>query len=319
MSKILIVDDEFSVRELISSSIKQFTDHQVEIAQDGFEAVKKVMVENYDLIITDIKMPKMNGVDAIKAVKIIKKDIPIIIMTGYASEAEQKEALAAGANELMTKPFSVKALMDKVEYYLKKSKNSADDENKKEEEAALTEKVILIGSSDGGPQDLISLLTKLEKKDLPPIVITQHIPKGFSEPVASALREETGLNVHTAKENDLLENGRIYVAQSPNHILLKEGKITYGQADSEQNFVPSISKTFVSFAKEFKEKCLMFVFRGLSAHIDSKEGLIYGKESNCKIYALEDHQSRMLDKFKRDDLIDEIVELDKIAEIINNF
>lgn len=118
MKKILIVDDEYSVREMVSNSIRNFTDYIVDVAPDGFAAVKKVMSEDFCLVVIDISMPKMNGIDAIKAIKIIKKDLPIIIITGYASEKEKEKGLEAGAVEVVTKPFSIKKLIEKINSYI---------------------------------------------------------------------------------------------------------------------------------------------------------------------------------------------------------
>lgn len=119
IKKILIVDDEYSVREMISNFIKNFTDYIVDVAPDGFAAVKKIMSEDFCLVIIDISMPKMNGIDAIKAIKIIKKDLPIIIITGYASEIEKEKGLEAGAVEIITKPFSIKKLIERINAYTK--------------------------------------------------------------------------------------------------------------------------------------------------------------------------------------------------------
>ena len=118
IKKILIVDDEYSVREMVSNSIRNFTDYIVDVAPDGFAAVKKVMSEDFCLVVIDISMPKMNGIDAIKAIKIIKKDLPIIIITGYASEKEKEKGLEAGAVEVITKPFSIKKLIEKINTYI---------------------------------------------------------------------------------------------------------------------------------------------------------------------------------------------------------
>jgi len=118
IKKILIVDDEYSVREMVSNSIRNFTDYIVDVAPDGFAAVKRVMSEDFCLVVIDISMPKMNGIDAIKAIKIIKKDLPIIIITGYASEKEKEKGLEAGAVEVITKPFSIKKLIEKINTYI---------------------------------------------------------------------------------------------------------------------------------------------------------------------------------------------------------
>lgn len=319
MSRILVVDDEFSVRELVSTSIKQFAGCEVDVAQDGFEAVKKVMIVDYDLIVIDIKMPKMNGIDAIKAIKIIRKDVPIIIMTGYASDEEKAEGLKAGAVELITKPFSVKKLIERINYFLSEYKPPEVDELSILQTTPATDnRVIVIGSSMDGPQVLKTLFKSLKKESYPPIVVVQHMPSGFIATLCDALSESTGKSVVEAQDGDKLAPNRIYFASSPDHILLKNGKTYLESPHGEQNFTPSISKTIISAVEQYNKNCLVLVLRGLSAHIDSQEGMTFAKQHNAPVYALEDN-CKMLDKFAREGLLDRIVSLENLVEIIDNF
>jgi len=94
-------------------------------AEDGFQAVKKVMSNDYKLILMDVKMPKMNGIDALKAIKIIKQDVPILIVTGYAVDAEKEEGLKAGAAEIIIKPFCIRHLIEKINFYINKPTNES--------------------------------------------------------------------------------------------------------------------------------------------------------------------------------------------------
>lgn len=319
MKRVLVVDDEFSVRELVATSIKQFAECEVDIAQDGFEAVKKIMVIDYDLIVTDIKMPKMNGIDTIKAIKIIKKNIPIIIITGYASDEEKAEGLKVGASELITKPFSVKKLIDRINFYLKEYEPVEIDElNISQRPPDTDSRIIVIGSSVDGPSDLKYLFKNLKKDKYPPILVVQHMPPGFVGPLCEGLSAETGKQILEAEENYKLTANKIYFASSPDHIMVENGKIHLANPSRDQNFMPSISKTISNTVAQYKENCLVLIFRGLSAYIDSQDGIIAAKQNHAKVYALED-KCKMLDKFSKEGLITGIVSLDGIVEIIDNF
>jgi len=320
MNKVLVVDDEFSVRELLSTSIKQFVEREVDLAQDGFEAVKKVMVTEYDLIICDIKMPKMNGIDAIKAIKIIKKDVPIVVITGYASDDEKAEAIKFGAAEVITKPFSIKKIVERIKFYLQEYKPADIDElNISSHSSQSTDnRIIVIGSSVDGPSDLKYLFKNLKKDNYPPILVVQHMPPGFIGPLCSGLTEDTGKSITEAEENDKLTPNKIYFASSPDHILIENGKIKLGMPAADQNFVPSISKTILDVSSQYGDKCLVLIFRGLSAHIDSQEGITGAVKNNSPVYALED-KCKILDKFSREGLLKGIVSLDSIVEIVDNF
>ena len=318
-NKILVVDDEASVRELISSSIESFIGFNVDVAEDGFEAVKKVMSNDYDMIMIDIKMPKMNGIDAVKAIKIIKKNIPILVITGFATEDEKQMALDFGALEVLTKPFAVKTLIEKVKFYLDidGAKNDSSDIDKNKD----FDKVILIGSSVGGPEQLKILFSKLDmNKDYPPILVIQHMPEDFIIPVVESISSDNKKdNISIAKDGEPIKNDQIIFANPPATILIKNEKIKYGSPNlKRETFQPSISDSFIDISKQYKDKCLTLVLGGVSAHVDSKDGIEKAKENNSFVYTLDD-KSKLLDKFQKDGLIDGRLSIDELITIINNF
>lgn len=101
---ILIVDDEEMMRNLLKKILAR-EGYQISTAEDGVAALEAVRKQSYDLIISDMKMPRMNGFDLLKAVK---KDFPqtgVIIMTAYGDTYTVKDALLLGADEYITKPF----------------------------------------------------------------------------------------------------------------------------------------------------------------------------------------------------------------------
>jgi len=320
--KILVVDDEASVRELISSSVENFTDYDVDVAEDGFEAVKKVMSSDYDLIMIDIKMPKMNGIDAVKAIQIIKKQIPILVITGFASEDEKKMVLDFGAKEVLTKPFAVKTLIDKVKAYVEDEEQSKFiDETDKEIAKKSFDKVILIGSSVGGPEHLKNLFSKLDKgKEYPPIIVIQHMPEDFIAPVVETLASDSGnKNLTIAKNREQIKNNQILFANSPATILIEDDMVKYGSPNlKREGFQPSISDSFINITNQFKSNCLTIVLSGVSAHIDSEEGIVKAKENNSLVYAL-DEKSSLLDKFQKKGMLDDTLDMEGLVEVINNF
>jgi len=321
LKKILIVDDEKSVREMISSALRKFTDFGVETADDGAQAIKKVLSENFDLVLMDIKMPNLNGIDAIKALRIIKQDLPIIIITGFASEDEKAQGLEYGANEIMTKPISIKELVRKTKYYINTPEETSEKKNSNqfspEMQCKNQKKIIVIGSSTNGPTELLRLFTTLPNSSYPPIIVIQHMPEGFIEPLCEEIRDKTGKNIKVAEEAESIESGKILFANSPNHIIYDNGKVKYEMPQKNQVFEPSISRTIINISEQFKEDCQIFIFKGLSAHIDSKEGLLVAKENKSEIYALKEENSKMLEKYEEDKLINRIITFDEMVKIIS--
>jgi two-component system response regulator PilR (NtrC family) len=111
--RILVVDDERSMRELLMIVLRR-EGHQVLLAEDGPTAVAQLEREPIDVLISDIKMPGMSGVDVLREAKRIDPDIVGIMVTAYASTETAVEALRLGAYDYLTKPFDVEELKAKV-------------------------------------------------------------------------------------------------------------------------------------------------------------------------------------------------------------
>ncbi len=110
---ILIVDDETCVRETIEQMLIDFG-FKISLANDGFGAIKLVESEDFDVILLDIKMPGINGVETLKRIKSIHPSIKAIMMTGFPSDTLIEEAMEGGANCVFYKPFNIEDLIEKI-------------------------------------------------------------------------------------------------------------------------------------------------------------------------------------------------------------
>lgn len=117
--KILIVDDEKNIVEIIAFNLKK-EGYQVIKAADGEEGLQKALEEDPDLILLDIMMPKMDGYEVCKKIR-EKKNTPIIMLTARAEEVDKVLGLELGADDYVTKPFGVRELMARVKANLRKS------------------------------------------------------------------------------------------------------------------------------------------------------------------------------------------------------
>lgn len=118
---ILLIDDENLVAESINRLLKK-QGYNVTIASNGKDAIKIVKVEEggFDLIIADIRMPDMNGIEIIKKIReIVKRPVPEVLITGYASEENFKEAQELKVAGYIYKPFDICEFMDVVRKNLK--------------------------------------------------------------------------------------------------------------------------------------------------------------------------------------------------------
>lgn len=103
MAKILIVDDEMPIRRTLRD-ILEFEGYDVDEASDGLECVSKVQKEKYDVVITDIKMPKMDGIEALERLQILSPETPVIMVSGHGTIDTAVEAVKKGAFDFISKP-----------------------------------------------------------------------------------------------------------------------------------------------------------------------------------------------------------------------
>ncbi len=104
--RVLVVDDEASIRDLLSKTLA-LAEYDVDLAPDGRTAVERLRILPYDLLITDLKMPGVDGLAVIREARRLKADIPVIIITGFSTEASAIEAVNLGVSGYLTKPFRV--------------------------------------------------------------------------------------------------------------------------------------------------------------------------------------------------------------------
>jgi excisionase family DNA binding protein len=104
--RVLVVDDEASIRDLLAKTLA-LAEYEVDLAPDGRTALERLRMIPYDLLITDLKMPGVDGLAVIREARRLKADIPVIIITGFSTEASAIEAVNLGVSGYLTKPFRV--------------------------------------------------------------------------------------------------------------------------------------------------------------------------------------------------------------------
>ena len=104
--RVLVVDDEASIRDLLAKTLA-LAEYDVDLAPDGRAALERLRIIPYDLLITDLKMPGVDGLTVIREARRLKTDIPVIIITGFSTESSAIEAVNLGVSGYLTKPFRV--------------------------------------------------------------------------------------------------------------------------------------------------------------------------------------------------------------------
>ncbi|MDI6031778.1 sigma-54 dependent transcriptional regulator [Flavobacterium sp. LB2P84] len=146
MSKILIIEDEAAIRRVLTKILSEENDtYQVEEAEDGVAGFEKIKNNDYDLVLCDIKMPKMDGVEVLEAVKKIKPEIPIVMISGHGDMETAINTMRLGAFDYISKPPDLNRLLNTV-------RNALDKKQLVVENKILKKKVSknyeMIGESD---------------------------------------------------------------------------------------------------------------------------------------------------------------------------
>lgn len=116
-NQILIVDDNPHMSSLLSD-ILDFFDYKAVGARDGEEALKILREESFDMVITDLKMPKMGGMDLLHTIKDKLPNLPVVVITGFGTDSSRSDAFAAQADGFLAKPFKVEQIKELLKKHL---------------------------------------------------------------------------------------------------------------------------------------------------------------------------------------------------------
>ncbi|MBA2739390.1 MAG: response regulator transcription factor [Nocardioidaceae bacterium] len=126
--RILVVDDDRAVRDSLRRSL-QFNGYEVETAADGAEALARVPAVRPDAIIMDVMMPRLDGLEATRALRSAGNELPILVLTARDAIGDRVDGLDAGADDYLTKPFALDELLARLRALLRRAaRNVADDE-----------------------------------------------------------------------------------------------------------------------------------------------------------------------------------------------
>jgi len=159
VEKILVVDDEKSMRDFLSIVLKK-EGYAVTTAEDGETASRLVKQEIFDLVLTDVKMPRMNGLQVLKTVKEASPDTIVVMITAFASTETAIEAMKEGAYDYLTKPFQIEEVKLIIQNALEKKRLRAENQLLKKKVKGATTLEDIIGRS-GGMQNVIQVIKKV--------------------------------------------------------------------------------------------------------------------------------------------------------------
>ncbi|MGO4518022.1 chemotaxis response regulator protein-glutamate methylesterase [Terriglobus sp. 2YAB30_2] len=330
--RVLIVDDSATVRKILSDALRNAPGIEVVgTAPDPYVAREKILALNPDVLTLDIEMPRMDGLTFLKKL-MDYKPMPVIMISslGQASAAATMEAFRLGAVEVLAKPngpYSVgdlaNSLADKI-----RACAQANPRAFKPSPAVVAEvsapatpvaaqpmapsispvaapmsptgalpgfasrRIIAIGSSTGGPQTVAKIVSQFPA-DMPPVLITQHMPAGFTQHFADRLNKSCAMEVREAKDGDDVHPGLILIAPGDFHMTLQHTsaglKVRVAGGPQVCFSRPSVDVLFASVAQLVGGPALGVLLTGMGT--DGARGMLQMRQTGSVTIAQDENTS----------------------------
>ncbi|WP_027408704.1 chemotaxis response regulator protein-glutamate methylesterase [Anoxybacteroides tepidamans] len=351
--KVLVVDDSAFMRRLITDFLSEHP--QIEVigtARNGKDALEKIPSLQPDVITMDVEMPMMNGLEALKQI-MERSPLPVVMLSSTTKEGAENTILAMqyGAVDFVAKPsgnisldlYKVKEeLVDKVmlasranlRLINKRATNQTTASSQKisyskievqPSEKGHEKKIICIGTSTGGPRALQQVLTQLPKQIPAPIVIVQHMPKGFTKSLAQRLDSLCDISVREVEHLEELKQGVAYIAPGGAHFTVaSSGQSLIAHLDyspPRNGHRPSVDVLFESVSALSGYSKIAVIMTGMGS--DGTNGLKRLKEAGETKAIAESEETAVVFGMPKSaiaaNLVDDVVPLEGIAETIMKY
>jgi len=332
--RVLVVDDSAIVRKILSETLSSEADIEVVgTAPDPIIALDKIKRLKPDVLTLDIEMPRMDGLTFLKQI-MQTQPMPVILISSLAQSSVDiaLEALRWGAVDVLAKPsgpYSVGELRATISARIRAAARAkilrqgpaqaVRPPARVQETPANPDRLIAIGASTGGTEAIASMLSQLPA-EVPPILITQHIPPIFSRSFAQRLDKLCRMEVREAVDGDVPRPGLALVAPGGFHMVLERGlriRIKDGPLVCYQR--PSVDVMFTSVAMVAGANAIGVMLTGMGN--DGAQGMKRMKDQGCHNIA-QDEATSVIFGMPREAIragaVDQTLPLDRIAGAVMN-
>lgn len=298
-TKVLIVDDSAFARQTIKKILDGVSSFEVVgIASDGIDAMAKTLRLSPDIITLDFEMPEMDGFSFLRWL-MKERPTPVIMVSSYADSKTVFKALQLGAVDFIAKPTrraSVELqtiekelirivggiknvrldILNKNLQLLESNKTIAVPETGKQHIID----VVAIGASTGGPPALQIILTRLPSDFQAALVISQHMPRGFTASLAKRLDNLSRLTIKEAEEGEQIKRGTAYICPGGFHLGISDRKqklvLSLREGSLTDRYTPSVDYMMTSVAEHYGPRSAGVILTGMGN--DGKDGLLEIRE-----------------------------------------
>ncbi|MBI2568198.1 MAG: chemotaxis-specific protein-glutamate methyltransferase CheB [Candidatus Schekmanbacteria bacterium] len=267
--RLLIADDSALVRRILAREFGKDPEFEiVAVAEDGGRAVALFAAVRPDALVLDVDMPGISGIEVLKRVRALERSVPVVMFSSYTRRGAVAtvDALLEGANDYVAKPGLAESeagtggdvvrteLVPRVKAlwraYRAKERIARSGPNRETSQTVASGSsewspgrspvaAVVIGSSTGGPQALVTVLARLPRSFTLPVFVAQHMPPLLCDQLAGRLAARSSLTVRAATHVECVQPGRVYLAPGNAHLSL--GKTAEGVVETRLLAEPAIA------------------------------------------------------------------------------
>ena len=317
--RILIAEDDEALAKFVRQGLES-EHYNVEVCRDGEQALSAATGTDYDLVILDLNLPRLDGVGVLRHLRMKKPSLPVLVLTQRTKVEDRVQCLDTGADDYVPKQMSPSSLeiahiQDELITKIRaaaqsRQKRTAPQHARKPPSSAArpiatdsrwgTPAIVAIGVSTGGPKALEQIMPLFPAELSIPILIVQHMPSGFTATFAHRLNSMCSLQVKEAAQGELLRPGMAYIAPAGLHMRVvprssdSKPMISLDENPKDALHIPSVDVLMESVARLFKNRAIGVIMTGMGSDgaagmsaIFHQGGVTIGQdEPSCAVYGM---------------------------------
>ena len=316
--RILIAEDDEALARFVRQGLEA-EHYSVDVLPDGEQARTAATQFEYDVVILDLNLPKLDGVSVLRHLRSKKPSLPVLVLTQRTRVEDRVQCLDTGADDYVPKQLSPTSLdifhirddlLAKIHAAArsrnqrppavssKKPPTSVRSENE-DRNSACTPAIVALGTSTGGPKALQEILPLFPRDLSVPILLVQHMPPGFTRPFAQRMNSLCSLTVSEATDGETILPGVVYIAPCGLHVKVERtsgsrARICLDSHPEDSLHIPSVDVLMKSVAESYRYLAMGVILtemgsdgaEGMKA-IHAQGGLTIGQdEATCTVYGM---------------------------------